>query len=340
MLKLVKPSIDYKNQYIEMMKEWESTGEKIIPASIRKDYTNFTTMLKEFYNESNGIVPQGYVAATTLWAYDDETNKIVGAVNIRHTLNESLLKNGGHIRDGVRPSERRKGYATKMIQLALNECEKLGITKVLMVCYKDNIGSAKSIQKNGGILENEIVANDGKIEQRYWIYLENDITIRPIEEKDLVDVVTIQVTAWKTAYKGIIDKDYLDSMTVEEKLEKKKKDYLLNKCIVAELNNEIVGFCRYIDNNSFSPTLDTIHCELTAIYVKPELKYNGIGTKLFTYVINEFKQQNKSKMILWCLKENYNSRKFYEKMGGILSKEEVVNIGNKSYIEIAYEYDL
>ena len=96
---------------------------------------------------------------------------MVGAVNIRHYLNESLLLNGGHIGDGVRPSERRKGIATKMIGLALRECRQLGIDKVLMVCDRDNIGSAKSIMNNGGILENEIEV-DGVIEQRYWIALD------------------------------------------------------------------------------------------------------------------------------------------------------------------------
>ena len=58
-----------------------------------------------------------------------------------------------------------------MIGLALEECRKIGIKKVLMVCDKDNIGSAKSIIRNGGILENEVIEN-GKIKQRYWIDLE------------------------------------------------------------------------------------------------------------------------------------------------------------------------
>jgi predicted acetyltransferase len=70
----------------------------------------------------------------------------------------------------VRPSERRKGIATKMIALALDECKKLGLERVLMVCDKENIGSAKSIKNNGGILENEIEV-DGVMEQRYWINL-------------------------------------------------------------------------------------------------------------------------------------------------------------------------
>lgn len=57
-----------------------------------------------------------------------------------------------------------------MIGLALLECKKLGIQEVLMVCDKDNIGSAKSIQNNGGILKNEVIV-DGIVEQRYWIKL-------------------------------------------------------------------------------------------------------------------------------------------------------------------------
>lgn len=173
MLKLVKPDIKYKKQFIEMMKEWEATGEKIIPYSIREaDYNHFENMIKHFENESNGIdISHNFVPATTLWGYDDSRNIIVGAVNIRHYLTESLLINVGHIGDGVRPSERRKGYATEMIKQALDFCKSLGINRVLMVCDKDNIGSAKSIQNNGGILENEVFSKDGQINQRYWINL-------------------------------------------------------------------------------------------------------------------------------------------------------------------------
>lgn len=92
-------------------------------------------------------------------------------MNIRHYLNDKLFETGGHIGDGIRPSERRKGYATAMIGLALEECRKLGIDRVLICCDKDNIGSVKSIQRNGGVLENEVEEN-GNIVQRYWIELQ------------------------------------------------------------------------------------------------------------------------------------------------------------------------
>ena len=167
-LKLVKASEEYRPQIVDMLDEWYATGEKIVPYAIRvTDYHDFTRYCEaiEVKDPKNGLVPD-----STFFCLDEERNRIVGAVNIRHCLNAALLLNGGHIGDGVRPSERRKGVATQMIHLALEECRKLGIDKVLMVCDKDTIGSAKSIINNGGVLENEVVVDDA-IEQRYWITL-------------------------------------------------------------------------------------------------------------------------------------------------------------------------
>lgn len=166
-LRLVKLSEEYKDHLNDMMEEWYGTGEKIIPYTIRRlDYHDFQNYMAhlEVTDDRDGLVPD-----STFFCLDEERDIFVGAVNIRHYLNESLLLDGGHIGDGVRPSERRKGVATQMIGLALEECRKLGIDRVLMVCDKENIGSAKSIRNNGGILENEVIV-DGVVEQRYWIY--------------------------------------------------------------------------------------------------------------------------------------------------------------------------
>ena len=167
-IRLVKLTKEYKGHLEEMMQEWTYASEKIVPYAIRKnDYRNFDYYLDnlEIKQETDGKVPH-----TTLFCLDIDRNIFVGAVNIRHYLTEEMLVNAGHIGDGVRPTERRKGYATAMIGLALEEAKKLGINRVLMVCDKTNIASAKSIINNGGILENEIEV-DGVVEQRYWIEL-------------------------------------------------------------------------------------------------------------------------------------------------------------------------
>ena len=165
-LRLVKLSNLYKRHLDEMMSEWNAAGEKIVPYAIRRnDYRDFDYYLEhlEIKEETDGRVPD-----STFFCLDPDRDIFVGAVNIRHYLTEELLLNGGHIGDGIRPSERRKGYATAMIGLALLEAKRLGIQRVLMVCDKDNIASAKSILNNGGVLENEILV-DGVMEQRYWI---------------------------------------------------------------------------------------------------------------------------------------------------------------------------
>ena len=170
-LRLVQLEDKYKEQLFDMLDEWYEVGEEIIPYAIRKnDYHDFENYKKnlDVKGDRPGLVPD-----STFFCLDEERNIFVGAVNIRHYLNEGLLKSGGHIGDGVRPSERRKGIATEMIRLALLECKRLGIEKVLMVCDKKNIGSAKSIMNNGGVLENEIIV-DGVTEQRYWISLNGE----------------------------------------------------------------------------------------------------------------------------------------------------------------------
>lgn len=167
-LKLVKLTYKYKQQLFDMMDEWLAVEQHFSSYMIRRnDYHDFDYYLEhlELTEETEGRVPD-----STFFCLDRDRDIFVGAVNIRHYLNESLLFDGGHIGDGIRPNERRKGYATAMIGLALEECKHLGIENVLMVCDKDNIGSAKSIMNNGGVLENEIIS-EGVLQQRYWIHL-------------------------------------------------------------------------------------------------------------------------------------------------------------------------
>lgn len=167
-----------------------------------------------------------------------------------------------------------------------------------------------------------------------------NIIIRNVKKEDLWSVSSIVVEGWKSAYRGIIDDKFLDSLKIEDNYNRRLKDYQENGFIVAEVNNEVVGFCRYTINNLFSQDVKDIDCELCAIYVKPDMKRQGIGAALFQYVIQEQKKNKNRKMILWCLKENYNSRKFYEKMGGVLYGENEIEKGGKKYKEIGYKYNL
>ncbi len=168
LIKLTKRS---QKEFNDMMEEWLSTedvGDNYTPYAIFKnDYKDFDNYLNnlEIKNSNEKLVPD-----SVFFLYNINEKKMIGAVNIRHELNDYLLQYGGHIGDGIRPSERGKGYGNKIIELALEECKKLKIDRVLMTCNKDNIPSKKTIIHNGGVYENEVIKKDEIIE-RYWIDL-------------------------------------------------------------------------------------------------------------------------------------------------------------------------
>lgn len=165
-MRLVKPIIEMKNEYLDFLNDWESNNEEITPYSARLlewTYEEWVDATIKIETEA----PNGFVTANTYFLVN-ENNRIIGAINIRHYLNEFLLNYGGHIGYGIRPSERRKGYATMILKLGLKKAADLNINKVLITCDKDNLGSAKTIINNGGLLENEVLEGES-ITQRYWV---------------------------------------------------------------------------------------------------------------------------------------------------------------------------
>ena len=166
MIKLVELNKKYKKQFIDMMEEWKNTNERIIPYILNNiDYHYF----EHFITQAEIIESTRVKAPSKLYFCLDTTRNIfIGAVVIRLELNSDLLERGGHISNGIRPSERNKGYGNKLVSLAVKKCEQHGINKILMVCDKNNIASSKTIINNNGILENEL-KHDNITIQRYWI---------------------------------------------------------------------------------------------------------------------------------------------------------------------------
>jgi predicted acetyltransferase len=165
---LIEPSMQFRKEYIEMIEEWNGTGERMIPFVLRYDYSNFEIFLKQIDNLKKGIgLKENTVSSSTYWLVNSE-RKVIGAVNIRHKLNNRLMQIGGHIGYGIRPSMRLKGFATEILKQSILKAKDMNNTRVLLTCDKDNFGSAKTIIKNGGILDSEETV-DGTEIQRYWI---------------------------------------------------------------------------------------------------------------------------------------------------------------------------
>ena len=99
-------------------------------------------------------------------------NKIVGMIQFRHYFNDFLEKYGGHIGYSVRPTERRKGYATRMLAECLKICKSHGLEKVLVTCRQENEGSRRTILANGGVYESTVYCESDEVYlERYWIQI-------------------------------------------------------------------------------------------------------------------------------------------------------------------------
>jgi predicted acetyltransferase len=96
----------------------------------------------------------------------------VGASRLRHALTPALEDIGGHIGYDIRPTERRKGYGTRLLALMLHKAKALGLARVFLTCDTENVASAKIIEKNGGVLASQSVSpRAGVLVSRYWIEL-------------------------------------------------------------------------------------------------------------------------------------------------------------------------
>lgn len=111
-------------------------------------------------------LPGGFVPATFLVAEVD--GEIVGRTSVRHELDEWLARFGGHIGYGVRPAHRRRGHATEILRQSLVVARAAGVDRALLTCDDDNVASAATIERCGGVLES--VVQDGEVaKRRYWI---------------------------------------------------------------------------------------------------------------------------------------------------------------------------
>ncbi len=166
-LQLVFPTLEMEKNAMDYRQEHFNNGEHEINGDGGLDLAaSYAEWIKKIQSDLT-IDDDKQVPATVYFAYVGDC--LVGTIQIRHKLNDHLLSFGGHIGYGVRPTERRKGYASEMLAQALEKCRQLGIHNVLVTCNNDNVASARTVIKNGGVLENELAKQDGTVMQRYWI---------------------------------------------------------------------------------------------------------------------------------------------------------------------------
>lgn len=165
------PTIKHEFIANQFKEEFFKNHEKIINGSALYDQMEYKEWLDyNKKNSSSATVSDNWVVATTFFAVRKSDNKIIGMIDIRHSLeNEFLAEYGGHIGYAVRPSERKKGYAIQMLRMALEYAASIKLSKVMLCCYADNTASIKTITKCGGVFSESKKYIDGKTVNIYWI---------------------------------------------------------------------------------------------------------------------------------------------------------------------------
>jgi len=157
--------------------------------------------------------------------------------------------------------------------------------------------------------------------------------IRQAREEDVMQIAEILVEDWQRAYRGIMDDDFLDSLSAEQRYRIEIRRY--RKYAVAVEDDVVLGYAW----NEITDD-EAADCEIVALYVRYAKRNRGIGRALMRHSMDCFRKAGKKSMIVWCLRDNHESRKFYEKMGGQVYRDGTHRWGDRDYDMISYLYQL
>ena len=169
---LIELEIKHEAQLTSLSEDFRAAGEEGFLSDWERAQGDIAAYVKRLKDFSQGVgLAEGVVPESTYWLVKDGAT-FVGFSRLRHRLVPALEHHGGHVGYAIRPSERGKGYGTRLLALTLDKAREIGLDRVLVTCDTDNIPSVRVIEANGGVLEDQLISNrSGKMISRYWIAL-------------------------------------------------------------------------------------------------------------------------------------------------------------------------
>ncbi|MFJ6169335.1 GNAT family N-acetyltransferase [Micromonospora orduensis] len=174
MPELIVPTVDLHDAWLDAHDEWgpglHEDGFGLRPSDEVRSPDGFAAWVRLVNEQADPATPlaDGQVRCTHRWIVED--GRVLGGIALRHELDDFLLRVAGHIGYGIRPSARRRGVATWALGRVLGEARAIGLDRVLIVCAADNMASARTIERHGGVLEGVRGTELGPA-RRYWIGL-------------------------------------------------------------------------------------------------------------------------------------------------------------------------
>lgn len=173
------------------------------------------------------------------------------------------------------------------------------------------------------------------------LYEVNGVKIRPARPQDAAEIANVHLNAWREAYKGQLDQDFLDDMPLTFKRRKQNwEEHLatqVDNVFVAEGKHGIIGFISIKTPGRDDDMKDW--AEVGAIYLLEKLKGQRIGLHLLKAGFEAMKRRGFTKAYCWMLKGNATGR-FYESTGAKLNgKEKIGPVNGKDEIDVMYAWD-
>lgn len=170
-LQIRKPAETDKMALIDFREACLKMSTQIPGTSELAQYSQIDDWLTAIGKNEVDPAPQLVPSIQYVIVDDQQPNVIIGMLNLRLELNDYLMNFGGHIGYAIHPNQRRRGNGTQMLALGLGKASDYQLQHVLITCAESNIGSARVIEKNGGILEDKRLDPADKLIRRYWIDL-------------------------------------------------------------------------------------------------------------------------------------------------------------------------
>lgn len=168
MITFVLPTEKNEADVTAFYKEFERTGTTCIGYN---GHENYAAWLLGMQNRKTGKnLPAHFVRENFYLCYDGDD--MVGVFSLKFELTPFLYNYGGHIGYAVKPSRRRRGFATEILKQGLKTAKAFGFDRMLLICDEDNVASEKTILKCGGKFENTLFDEDEQVNvKRFWIEL-------------------------------------------------------------------------------------------------------------------------------------------------------------------------
>ena len=168
---LVPPTAEYADSYRALVAEFNAANEGLIPFTLGFANEDFADYLRRLELCAQGMGPAaGFVPHSTWWLVSD--GDVVAVSNLRHHATAALLREGGHIGYGVRPSSRGRGFGREVLRYTLQRARAIGLHNVLLTCRSDNVASIRTILANAGTFDSEAYIEErGTTIHRYVIDL-------------------------------------------------------------------------------------------------------------------------------------------------------------------------